>query len=73
MTELLQKWATDENGRRLFGGPKVSLSLSQMVEMFRSDSQPLHVLGRLGVQAVAAWSVVVPPVGVVGTGCWCGG
>ena len=54
-------------GGRLFGGAKVSLSLSQMVEMFRSDpTGALHVLGRLGAQAVAAWSIIAPPVGVVG-------
>ena len=50
-------------GGRLFGGAQDSLSLTQMLELFRVEHmQALHVLWRLGVQAVAAWSIIAPPV-----------
>ena len=53
-------------GAAIFGGTPVRLSLTQMLAMFRADSY--HALGALwvaAVQAVGAWSLLTPPLGVL--------
>ena len=53
-------------GARVFRGAAVGLSLTQMLEMFRADRlHALKVLWVVAVQAVGAWSLVAPPLGVV--------
>ena len=53
-------------GARIFSGAKVGWSLTQMLEMFRADHwHALKVLWVVAVQAVGAWSLAVPPLGVV--------
>jgi uncharacterized protein (DUF2062 family) len=53
-------------GGIIFSGASVSLTRTQMLELFRADR--LHAMKAfwgLGVQAVGAWSLVVPPLTVV--------
>ena len=48
-------------GERLFGAPRLTLSLDQLVAMGKTD--PLGTISRLGTtaaHAVAAWGLVVP-------------
>jgi uncharacterized protein (DUF2062 family) len=53
-------------GGIIFRGAPVRLSLTQMIELFRADRQhAMKALWGLGVQAVGAWSLVVPPLAVV--------
>ncbi len=53
-------------GARIFSGAKVGWSLTQMLEMFRADHwHALKVLWVVAVQAVGAWLLAVPPLGVV--------
>ena len=53
-------------GARIFGGATVGWSLTQMLEMFRADRwHALKALWVVAVQAVGAWSLAVPPLGVV--------
>ena len=53
-------------GARIFSGATVSWSLTQMLEMFRADRwHALKALWVVAVQAVGAWSLAVPPLGVV--------
>jgi len=54
-------------GARVFGGAAVGLSLTQMLEMFRADRMhAFKALWVVAVQGVGVWSVVVPPVCMVG-------
>lgn len=53
-------------GARIFSGATVGGSLTQMLEMFRADRwHALKALWVVAVQAVGAWSLAVPPLGVV--------
>ena len=53
-------------GARIFSGATVGWSLTQMLEMFRADRwHALKALWVVAVQAVGAWSLAVPPLGVV--------
>lgn len=53
-------------GARIFSGAAVGWSLTQMLEMFRADRwHALKALWVVAVQAVGAWSLAVPPLGVV--------
>lgn len=53
-------------GARIFSGATVGGSLTQMLEMFRADRwHALKALWVVAMQAVGAWSLAVPPLGVV--------
>ncbi len=53
-------------GARIFSGATVGWSLTQMLELFRADRwHALKALWVVAVQAVGAWSLAVPPLGVV--------
>ncbi len=50
-------------GEIIFRGVSVRLSLVQMLELFHTDRlRAMKALWGLGVQAVGAWSLVVPPL-----------
>ncbi len=54
-------------GARVFGGAAVGLSLTQMLEMLRADRMhAFKALWVVAVQGVGVWSVVVPPVCMMG-------
>jgi len=53
-------------GARVFGGATVGWTMTQMLEMFRADRlHALRALWVVAVEAVGAWSLVAPPLGVV--------
>ena len=53
-------------GARIFGGEAVRLSLQQMLQAFRADSwQALKYLWVWGLQAVGAWTIIVPPAAIL--------
>jgi hypothetical protein len=52
-------------GARLFGHNPIVLSLEQMLALFRADAgKAFHLLWLVGLQAVGAWFLIVPPLAV---------